>query len=359
LSTFDCLNINTLFRECDRHFKGIAFDGCFYYLTDPQAFTICKLDDKFEPLDCFCTDKPFAGITYDSIDRVFWAFAENQSDTVYKLDRDLEEISAVRLCGCSCGRITGISFDCRSDTLLVSSADAVYEIIKDGRCRRLLKEPEQCEGEFVSVASMPPYFAVIRRDRGVEKIIIYSGCLCVAQCITLPPELSVKDFFLNPCRSSRRLNSCDVESSGCEACETAEFILLASDGDCDSIIISLKAELCGIFLSDCVFKICGKKCKREEKEEKCSRCKCSLICSVALVEASLAHILNAEGEKLQKAVKIAGCVDELLEVNRSVADTINRVTLLENVLLAKLNAIVHAEFGECAEFDKTAANDIL
>jgi hypothetical protein len=61
--------------------------------------------------------------------------------------------------------------------------------------------------------------------------------------------------------------------------------------------------------------------------------------SIALQEAGLAHILNAEGEKIQRAAKIARRVDELLEVNRSVIDTINSVTQLEFTLVSKLNAL--------------------
>jgi hypothetical protein len=61
--------------------------------------------------------------------------------------------------------------------------------------------------------------------------------------------------------------------------------------------------------------------------------------SIALQEAALAHILNAEGEKIQRAVRIANNVCELIEINKSVIDTINSVTQLELALVAKLSAI--------------------
>jgi len=87
---------------------------------------------------------------------------------------------------------------------------------------------------------------------------------------------------------------------------------------------------------------CKDKCGKEECCPAQSVCK--LIESVALQEAGLAHILNAEGEKLQKAVRLACTVDDLLCVNKSVVKTINSVTQLEQVLLAKLQAAV--ELGE-------------
>lgn len=68
-----------------------------------------------------------------------------------------------------------------------------------------------------------------------------------------------------------------------------------------------------------------------------------LIESVALQEAGLAHILNAEGEKLQKAISRADVsAPQLLQFNRSVEDTLRAVTQLEVILQGKL-----ALFQDC------------
>ena len=62
-----------------------------------------------------------------------------------------------------------------------------------------------------------------------------------------------------------------------------------------------------------------------------------LIESVALEEAALAHILNAEGEKLQAVIaKRDTDVKELLCVNESVEKMVIAITKLEEVLKAKL-----------------------
>lgn len=65
----------------------------------------------------------------------------------------------------------------------------------------------------------------------------------------------------------------------------------------------------------------------------------SLLESVALEEAAISHILNAEGEKLQKAICLADCQDDLLEINKSVEDMVDKVTSLEIILKAKLDII--------------------
>lgn len=81
------------------------------------------------------------------------------------------------------------------------------------------------------------------------------------------------------------------------------------------------------------------------KIECCNIDKCcavaSLLQSVALEEAAISHILNAEGEKIQKAISLHGCdCKDLLEVNKTVQDTIEKVTCLEVVLKEKLELII-------------------
>ena len=61
-----------------------------------------------------------------------------------------------------------------------------------------------------------------------------------------------------------------------------------------------------------------------------------IIESVALEQAALSHILNAEGEKIQKVVATATTSGEMLAVNSSVQSMIGAVTRLEVVLQGKL-----------------------
>lgn len=61
-----------------------------------------------------------------------------------------------------------------------------------------------------------------------------------------------------------------------------------------------------------------------------------IIESVALEETGLSHILNAEGEKIQKIVAIATRPEELLCVNKSVEGMVNAISRLEMILQSKL-----------------------
>lgn len=62
----------------------------------------------------------------------------------------------------------------------------------------------------------------------------------------------------------------------------------------------------------------------------------ALIQSIALEEAALAHILNAEGEKLQKAICLTNNVNDLIRINESVATMVENVSALENLFREKL-----------------------
>ena len=64
-----------------------------------------------------------------------------------------------------------------------------------------------------------------------------------------------------------------------------------------------------------------------------------IIESIALEEAGLAHIINAEGEKIQKGKEIACNVDELVTLNASVKDTLTNIIKIQMLLQFKLEEI--------------------
>ncbi len=68
-----------------------------------------------------------------------------------------------------------------------------------------------------------------------------------------------------------------------------------------------------------------------------------IIQSVALQETALSHILNAEGEKIQKIVAMEGTTPEMLfAANKSVESMVNAISRLEMILQSKISA-----FGDC------------
>ena len=69
----------------------------------------------------------------------------------------------------------------------------------------------------------------------------------------------------------------------------------------------------------------------------------SLFQSIALEETAISHILNAEGEKIQKMVALPDVTPEvLLATNKSVESMVNAVSRLEMILQSKLSS-----FNDC------------
>ncbi|MCL2105872.1 MAG: hypothetical protein FWH26_02240 [Oscillospiraceae bacterium] len=71
----------------------------------------------------------------------------------------------------------------------------------------------------------------------------------------------------------------------------------------------------------------------------------SIIASIALQEAAVSHVLNAEGEKIQAVVGMTGAtVGDLQDINRSVMETVDNVALLEDDLRSKLQTTLNVLF---------------
>ena len=64
-----------------------------------------------------------------------------------------------------------------------------------------------------------------------------------------------------------------------------------------------------------------------------------IIESIALEETGLAHIINAEGEKIQRALQIADNANDLISVNESVKDTLVNIIKMQMLLQFKLEEV--------------------
>lgn len=64
-----------------------------------------------------------------------------------------------------------------------------------------------------------------------------------------------------------------------------------------------------------------------------------LIYSIALEEAAIGNIANAEGAKIQRMLALGATPNELLCVNKSVSDMLEALVTLESILKQKLSAV--------------------
>jgi hypothetical protein len=65
-----------------------------------------------------------------------------------------------------------------------------------------------------------------------------------------------------------------------------------------------------------------------------------LLTSIALEEIGISHLLNAEGEKMQKAIKMATCFEDLINANKSTEKMIRTLIKKEMLLQFKLEDVL-------------------
>lgn len=326
---FEIQSENSLPSKCLTQYKGFAYDGCWFYLTVYCERRVVQLDPYFQKKQCFDTCRCYTCICYDPKEECFWASDDQCMSTIFKLNECFEEIDSIYIhspdvCG---GLITGISYNCCDDTLLVSFVGGVLRVCKQHSedSVTLMK----CGQEWIlGVVSIYPYFLCYSVSVQKKTVRIYSYSGNLIKEVSIPCELVIESAIFFPCVKN---------------CSQCHFYVLISKHGCYSYIYDVIMECDALCekISCCNYGICDKNCHCNEHKECCS----DVLESIALVEASIANILNAEGEKLQKAISSTDDICKILEVNKSVNKTIVKATHLENLLYDKLDAL-----NDCCDF---------
>lgn len=304
-------------------YKSIAFDGCRYYLTVQCQCRVAVLDCNFCLVKTIKTRRPYTSICFDFKHNCFWAAADQCWDTLFKLDLCLQEIDLVtiHLKGCCIGPFTSLSYCFGNGTLVASFGNKLLEIETGDSTARLLWEDRGDALILSSVCFLPDIALCI-----VRECKLYFALLAGGNMVTeteLPTGCLIQAMLVDPC-------GCTAKSCG--------LLLLTNKHGCYPYLLRavLEGEACrGIYpcsQGNCC--TCKKTCCP------CPESSCTdILESIALQEAAIAHILNAEGEKLQKAVEVSSSPGELLKINESIQKTILYATHLEQVLFSKLDTL--------------------
>lgn len=149
-----------------------------------------------------------------------------------------------------------------------------------------------------------------------------SGTLIHEFCFTCDYNIESAIFFPRSKDSTRLHVYALITKQGCYP------YILDCTLDCD-----IFSDIC-----ECNFDICNCCCP-EEEYCRFKKCCCDVLESIALVECSIAHILNAEGEKIQKVVASTDDIDKILEANNSVHKVMEKAIRLEQLLCSKLEVL--------------------
>lgn len=291
---------------------GMAFADNRFYVTTKNSKTISVFDCRMKLCEEICAEREYNSICFDSEECCFWASSAKCLGRIFKLDMCFAEIDCLAFN--SCGVITGVSYYCEDDTFAIVSYGRVYKLCKCGE----LLPVDICKNDACGVAAAAPWLIVTSLQ----------GCQQVVRAMRY--DIVVAEFCIPRGEYIEAIVFAD-------ACNCAEFYCLVTNRGGFSRICRCNLPI-DLDVFECNFNI-GKGCVEKHCRKHKAYCKADVIESVALVEAALAHILNAEGEKIQKIVATSCDPEVLLAVNKSVRETIIAATHLEHVLYDKLGLV--------------------
>lgn len=330
MDLFEYIAETAIPSECGYSYDGMAFDGCSYYFLLPCMNKIVKTDRCYVCTDCFETHREYSCICYDFKECCFWAASRKYHNKIFQLNRCLKEIDCITICGCkeATGIITGLSYNCCRDTLLVSFVGCIVENHK--KCEEAVLKYKSCTLWITGVCCVSPYYIITAIKDSKQCIVVLDSQNKPLHTDSVPWSYDLKSVLFNPC---------------VKECEGYRFDILANKKGCYPYILHAKMHPCEINFCPCQCNdgICQKCCEEIpcEPGDACT----DVIESIALVEAALSHILNAEGEKLQKVLATTSDVNKILCVNKEINKTIISATHLEHALYAKLSAVL--DCGKC------------
>lgn len=299
------------------HFRDIVFNGVQFLLLDTANSEIYKYDCNFCFIERAVLKEKYTSICYDWDEQCYFALANYSAATVFRLDESLNKMGQTRMRNAPQCNANDICYDWYSKTLWVSFPNRIAFTDKD--CWEYTFVKNDCEGQSIRNLLVLPSCKLVALSKGKCESILMIQPDCEERIkMNIPEEFRIEGIC------ARKPKETSHDKKYCI------YILLTQICSQQSFVMCCTVNCC----NGCCPKECDCSCADEL---------CQVIHSIALAEVGIAHILNAEGEKIQKAVAQSKNTKELLAVNESVRETIMRITQLENQLTLKLETAMRSD----------------
>jgi hypothetical protein len=239
---------------------------------------------------------------------------------LYQLDESFHEVDFIRLqdakTGAGVGAITSISYDCEEKCLLLATAvGLVWLSVRDDEGLATCIQKTYHWITSVVAAGHCYFLCYLAEGKQMVRYCLRSGEVLWECCVPKGLYVDTAVFACSPKKS----DECCLYVLASKHC-CYPYLL-----ECVPEVGSFEPELCCL-------------CKPKPPCPEAKPCE-DLLESIALVQTALSHILNAEGEKLQRVIASTDDPATLLEVNQAVNRTVVNATFLEQVLYQKLESI--------------------
>lgn len=300
----------------DGHFRDITFNGVQFLLLDAVNSEIYKYDCNFCFIETVALSGKYTSICYDWEEQCYFALANHSAANLFRLDESFHEIGQTRMRNAPQWNANDICYDGSNRTVWVSFPNRIA--YTDKSCGEYTFVKNDCEGQTI------------------RNLLVLPQCRLLATCAGKRESIHIiqpdcgERMKMNIPEGFRMEGMCVKEPKDWGSCKKHCIYIL---------LTQICSQSC--FVMCCTINCCHG-CDPDDDNCCCEKELCQVIHSIALAEVGIAHILNAEGEKIQKAVAASKTTRELLEVNDSVRDNIIRITQLENQLTLKLEAAMRS-----------------
>lgn len=292
-------------------FKGIAYDGNWFYLTVENESKIIKYDVCFNQIGSFETDTCYTYICYDSIDDCFWATDREDSSCIYKLNESFELLAklSISIPDALGRKINGISHNYISDKLFISFSNVIVSMDKHSLndCNILYRSGNKRIHGVTDIFSSYICYGISR-----SKQEIHISCLCgnLIKRIHIPSCFCIESM---------------VSVSNVRACGISHLYMLLTSRNGEQFVMEFMVEDCRI-----------------SEHEKCC---CEALDSIAAEEAMIAHCLNVESDKLINIIHSSNNTREIEAAMTLLCKLIDRAANQERELTDKLLKLMeHCDF---------------
>ncbi|MEG0297799.1 MAG: hypothetical protein RR620_13845 [Clostridium sp.] len=327
MNNFEYVSETSLANKDISCIESMAFDGCHYYGVMESDCTIIKYNCKFKKVGSIQTSRKYNRLCYDYKSCCFWATSEACVAKIFKLDLCFQEIDYIEVINSlNLGnKPVGISFNCCSNSIVIAYPGGIVEV--DKVTEKFVVKYASKGLCLTGILSLCPGYMVNMIKENKQYIYVFDDNYKKIKDYPIKGDYVVKDIIFNPCEGD---------------CGNLVFYSFIIKKKCYEYVAKTILNECdlGFTLCECNFEVCKRNpdidCEVKDPV-------CDIMESIALEQTALSHILNAEGEKIQKVIAVSDDLNKILEVNREVNKTIIHVTHLEQVLYQKLIAAIECD----------------
>ena len=293
---------------------GIAYDGISFYFTKRCECKIYQYGPCFQLERCFDTCKSYTNICFDPKEHCFWASSDQCRAVIFKLNSCFQEVDCIRIIVPDyCGEpaiITGISYNCCCDKLIVSFASHLVSVDKCDQEKNTLLV--KATGEWIL---------------GTLSVCPYIICLCMTGTRQIIKIFSSDGKFLKEFRLS-----CD------DIIESAVFVPTQNSPEHPHLTVLVSRHHCYSYVWSCVlpcevleYPICPCNYWKCDNQLSCCRkdCYTDVLESAAQLETAISRVLAAKGDKIKDLLECSNDPHEILKANQSVQATLVHASHLE------------------------------